>query len=192
MVVDTNDPDDAKLGYVGAMLIPQIRQFVEPFTNGANHYNQQYGKTVETMGVYAGDFFNENKGKHLADSLINRGADVIFGVGSETGNGALLKAKELGKPCIGTDVDQFYSFPEVADHMLSCAIKGLGNAIYDVVSFFVGGTLGGGDVYNGKLSNDGVAIAPFHNYDNQIPENIKTEIENIKTGIMDGSISTGW
>ena len=104
---DTQGDGDAKIGYVGAMAIPQIRQFAEPFGAGALHYNQQYERNVGVVGGYVGDFFNPNAGKHMSDSLISLGADVIFGLGSETGNGALLKAKELGKVCIGVDVDHF-------------------------------------------------------------------------------------
>ena len=189
---DANDNSDPKLGYVGALEIPQIRQFIEPFSNGAERYNQQYGKTVETTGVYAGDFFNMDLGKHLADSLITSGTDVIFGVGSETGNGALLKAKELGQACIGVDVDQYYSFPEVSTNLLSCAMKGLDNAIYEVVKSFAEGNFAGASIYNGKLANEGVGTAPYHDYETLIPDSIKTEIENIKAGIIDGSISTGW
>lgn len=187
---DTHD-SDPRLGVVSALNIPQIRQFVEPFNRGAYRYNSQYGKHVDTLTCYAGDFFNIELGKHIADSLINLGADLIFGVGSETGNGSLLKACEKGKACIGVDVDQYYSFPEVSDVILSSAMKGLDNAVYDVVKSFVEDT-STEVVYHGKLENDGVQIAPFHNYESQIPDNIKAEIETIKTGIINGSISTGW
>ena len=189
---DTHVSTDPKIGWVGALSILQIQQFVEPYNNGANYYNQQYEKSVDIIGAYAGDFFNEELGKHIADSLITLGADVIFGVGSETGNGSLLKAKELGKVGIGVDVDQYYSFPEVSDILLSSAMKGLDNAIYEVVRSFVDNTFPGGGIYNGKLANNGVGIAPYHDYESQIPDSIKIEIENIKTGIIDGSISTGW
>ena len=53
-------------------------------------------------------------------------------------------------------------------------------------------TFSGGGVYIGKLANEGVGLAPYHDYENQIPDSIKLEIENIKAGIIDGSISTGW
>ncbi len=189
---DTHDNVDPKLGFVGGLFIPQIRQFIEPFGNGAQRYNQKYGKNVDIFGDYAGDFFNEDLGKHIADSLITLGADVIFGVGSETGNGSLVKAKELGIVGIGVDVDQYISFPEVSDILLSCAMKGLGNSIYAVVESFVDNTFPGGGVYTGKLANEGVDIAPYHDFENQIPDSIKLEIEDIKAGIVDGSISTGW
>lgn len=183
---------DPAIGYVGALEIPQIRQFIEPWINGLDRYNQKYGRTVAHFGDYAGDFFNPDLGKHIADSLITLGADVIFGVGSETGNGSLLKAKEFGKVGIGVDVDQYISFPEVSDILLSCAMKGLDNAIYAVVNSFVDNTFSEGGVYKGKLSNEGVGLAPYHNFEPQIPDSIKLEIENIKAGIIDGSISTGW
>mgnify|MGYP006277698539 CR=1 FL=1 len=189
---DTHGDDNPALGYVGAMRIPQIRQFTEPFNLGAVRYNQQYGRNVDTLGVYTNTFFSTDKGKHLADSLINLGADVIFGVGSETGNGALLKAKERGVWAAGVDVDQYYSFPEVSDILLSSAMKRLDNAIYDVTAAFVKDNFPGGDIYNGNLANEGVQMAPYHDFENQIPDSIKTEIENIKAGIINGSISTGW
>jgi basic membrane protein A len=189
---DTHDGSNPKVGYVGALPIPQIRQFIEPFNNGILRYNQQFEKNVDTLGCYAGVFFDQELGKHLADSLITIGADVIFGVGSETGNGSLLGAKENGKCGVGVDVDQYYSFPEVSDILLSSAMKRLDNAIYEVVKSFVNNSFNGGGIYTGNLSNDGVETAPYHDYESQIPDSIKNETENIRQGIINGSISTGW
>jgi len=189
---DTHGGSDPALAYVGAMRIPQIRQFTEPFNLGAARYNEQYGRSVDTLGAYTNTFFNMNKGKHLADSLIDLGAEVIFGVGSETGNGALLKAKERGVWAAGVDVDQYYSFPEVSDILLSSAMKRLDNAIYDVTAAFVEDDFPGGDTYNGNLINEGVQMAPYHDFENRIPDSIKMEIENIKAGIINGTITTGW
>ena len=189
---DSHDTVNPSTGYVGALRIPQIRQFSEPYNNGVQYYNQKYSRNVDTVGCYAGDFFNYNLGKHLTDSLINIGADIIFGIGSETGNGALMQAKENSLVGIGVDVDQYYSYPEVSDILISSAIKGLDNAIYGVIDYSVNGLFPGAGVYRGRLANEGVGMAPFHDFDGNILDSIKTEIENIKTGIMDGSISTGW
>jgi len=189
---DSHDSESAAAGYVGALEIPQIRQFTEPFLSGVNRYNQNYGKSINIMGDYAGDFFNADLGMHIADSLIGLGVDIIFGVGSETGNGALLQAKQAGKWGIGVDVDQYISYPEVSNILISSAIKGLDNAIYAVVSTFVNNTFVGGGIYRGNLSNTGVGLAPYHDYDELIPDSIKIEVDKIKAGIIDGSISTGW
>lgn len=177
---------------IGALKIPQIQQFIEPFNNGVEYYNNTYNANVDTAVTYAGDFFNRELGAELADSLINNGADMVFGVGSETAIGALLKAKDHGTWGVGTDTDQYFSVPEASDLMLTTAEKRLGTAIYNVVESAIDGLFAGGTAYHGKLENSGVAIAPFHNADALISDSIKIKIETIKVGIIDGSIETGW
>ncbi|PLX13475.1 MAG: hypothetical protein C0598_03600 [Marinilabiliales bacterium] len=189
---DAQGVDTPKTAYVGALEIPQIRQFTEPFNNGVNYYNDKYSKNVNTSGVYAGSFFDEELGKYLCDSLINTGADIIFAVGSETASGALLQAKHNNVWGVGTDVDQYFSFPEVAEIMLTTAIKGLDNSIYDVVKSFTENKFNGGTTYHGKLDNSGVSLAPYHNADLIVADSIKTEVENIKVQIINGNLSSGW
>jgi basic membrane protein A len=188
----SHDSENPAVGFVGAFEIPTIRQFTEPYLNGVERFNKDYGKTVAHHGVYAGTFIDSGLGGHLADSLIALGADVMFGVGGQTGNGALLKARERGKQGIGVDVDQFISFPEVSDILISSAMKSLDNAIYSVVKSFVGGNFNGGGIYTGNLANKGVQLAPWHNYESQIPDSVKLAIDHIKAGIINGTISTGW
>ena len=186
------DAENPAVGFVGALEIPQIRQFIEPYLNGVEYYNQSYRNSVAYYGDYAGTFIDSDLGGQIADSIISLGADVIYGVGGLTGDDALLKAKEHGKQGIGVDVDQYISFPEVSDILLSSAMKGLDHAIYAVVESYVEDNFNGGDVYTGNLANQGVDLAPYHDYESHIPDSVKLEIENIKAGIIDGSISTGW
>jgi basic membrane protein A len=42
------------------------------------------------------------------------------------------------------------------------------------------------------LANTGVGLAPFHDFEDQIPEEIKQDLHEITVGIIDGSIDTGW
>jgi basic membrane protein A and related proteins len=63
--------DSPKTSCVGALKIPQIRQFIEPFNKGVYYYNTTYLRGVDTSVVYAGDFFNKELGAYLSDSLIN-------------------------------------------------------------------------------------------------------------------------
>jgi hypothetical protein len=37
-----------------------------------------------------------------------------------------------------------------------------------------------------------VDMAPFHNFEGQIPDEIVQELATIRAGIIDGSIDTGW
>jgi basic membrane protein A len=42
--------------------------------------------------------------------------------------------------------------------------------------------------YVGTLENDGVGLAPFHNFEGKVSDTVADELEEIKAGIIDGSI----
>ena len=52
---------------------------------------------------------------------------------------------------------------------------------------FEDGYLGGTD-YAGTLANNGVLLAPFHDYDSEISAEVKAEIEALRAAIADGSV----
>src|SRR5205085_1181238 len=73
--------------------------------------------SAKVLEVYQGPgdgaaFNNPDWGKARAIDEINQNADIIFGGGGNTGNGALLGALSKQKACIGVDTDQFVSYPD--------------------------------------------------------------------------------
>jgi len=186
------DPDDPQVGYVAGMQIPPVEIFIVAYEAGVEYYNDQTGANVQVKGVYVGDFEAPDQGKIQGNSLIDEGVDVIFGVGGKTGNGGLTAAKERGKWGIGVDVDQYYTLPNEKDILITSCMKRLDNAVYTVVEDTLAGRFQGGGVYVGTLENGGVGMAPFHDYENEIPGEVKSELDAIKQGIINGSIDTGW
>ncbi|MEA3342464.1 MAG: BMP family ABC transporter substrate-binding protein [Chloroflexota bacterium] len=189
---DMQDPDDPQVGYVGGMQIPPVEIFIVAYEAGVAYYNEQHGANVQVKGVYVGDFEAPDQGKIQGNSLIDEGVDVIFGAGGKTGNGGLAAAKERGKWGIGVDVDQYFTLPNEKDILITSCMKRLDNAVYSVVEGALTDTFGGGGVYVGTLTNGGVGMAPFHDYEDQIPDDIKQELKDIQQGIIDGTIDTGW
>ena len=189
---DMKDPADPQVGYVAGMKIPPVEIFIVAYENGVKYYNEKKGKNVQVKGVYVGDFEAPDQGKIQGNSLIDEGVDVIFGVGGKTGNGGLAAAKERGKWGIGVDVDQYYTLPNEKDILISSCMKRLDNAVYSVVEALLKGQFPGGSVYVGTLANGGVGMAPYHDFEDEIPDELKQEIEAIKQGIIDGTIKTGW
>lgn len=189
---DLQDPDDPQVGYVGGMQIPPVEIFIVAYEAGVAYYNEQHGANVQVKGVYVGDFEAPDQGKIQGNSLIDEGVDVIFGAGGKTGNGGLAAAKERGKWGIGVDVDQYFTLPNEKDILITSCMKRLDNAVYSVVEGALTDTFGGGGVYVGTLTNGGVGMAPFHDYEDQIPDDIKQELKDIQQGIIDGTIDTGW
>jgi basic membrane protein A len=186
------DPADPQVGWVGGMQIPPVEQFIVAYEAGVAYYNQQKGANVLVKGVYVGDFEAPDQGKIQGNSLIDEGVDVIFGVGGKTGNGGLTAAKERGKWGVGVDVDQYYTLPNEKDILITSCMKRLDNATYAVVESAVNGEFQGGSAYVGTLTNNGVGLAPYHDFDSQIPDSLKAEVEQIQGGIIAGTIDTGW
>ncbi|NQV19756.1 MAG: BMP family ABC transporter substrate-binding protein [Armatimonadetes bacterium] len=189
---DLQDANEPKIGYVGGMDIPPVNQFIVGYLNGKNYFNEKYNKNVTDDGTYAGSFYDEELGFDLADSLISNGVDVIFPVAGQTGNGVLLAAKENEKWGIGVDVDAYFILPEVRDILLSSCLKRADNAVYNTVDDFMNDNFNGGGVYHGTLENEGVGIAPYHDFEELIPDSIKVEIETIIQDIISEELDTGW
>jgi basic membrane protein A and related proteins len=186
------DGANPAIGIVGGMDIPSVDRFIVGYNQGISYFNNQYSKHVTVLKTFLNSFDDSIKGYEVADSLIKKcSADVILPVAGGASNGSVYAAKDNGKWVIGTDADQFYSMPDVADIMLSSCMKGTDTTIYSVATMFLRNPVISSSTYTGTLKNEGVSLAPFHHYDSQIPDSIKTAIKEIKKGIIGGSIHTG-
>jgi basic membrane protein A len=100
---------------------------------------------------------------------------VIFGVGGNTGNGGLLAAKEAGLMAIGVDVDQYNTYPEVKDALVTSATKNMDVATAAAVQDFAAGNLTGG-IRTATVSTGGVSLAPYHDWDGKISQDCKGRV----------------
>jgi basic membrane protein A len=175
------------IGSVSGMEIPPVQKFVTGYQNGARSFNPD----IETLNVYIPDFNDPATGKQAGQEQLAQGADVIFGVGGNTGNGGLLAAFEAGKMAIGVDLDQYYTYPEVASALLTSAAKYMDVATAQAVEAFAAGELEGG-IRTANAANDGVGLAPYHDWEDRIPQECKDAVDAAMAGLKDGSISTGW
>ena len=172
---------------VSGMEIPPVVRYVVGFQNGAKWIKPD----ANTLNVYIPSFTDPAKGKETGQSMIDQGCDVVFGVGGNTGNGGLLAAKEKGLMALGVDVDQYNTYPEVKDALLSSAQKNVDVAVYEYLKALNGGTEKPG-MDTANLANAGVGLAPFHDWDSKIPADLKTKIQDAAKGLVDGSIKTGY
>ena len=189
---DLQDPKDPAVAWVGGVDSDIVNQFVVAFRNGALHYNKIKGKDVRILGSHVGSFDDFEGGRKLAGEFLDDGADVIFGVGSISGNGAIAAAKEYGKWAIGVDTDQYYTLGDQQDVLLTSCLKRMDRAVHQVVTAALDNQFWGGTRYIGNLANHGVGLAPFHDYAEQIPDRLQKEIVDIQRRILEGDISTGW
>ncbi len=172
---------------VSGMEIPPVVRFVTGFQNGARWVKAGF----KTLNVYIPSFTDPAKGKETAQSMIGQGCDVIFGVGGNTGNGGLLAAKEKGLMAIGVDVDQYLTYPEVKDALLTSAAKNVDAAVYEYLRTVNSKTDKAG-IFTANLKNGGVGLAPFHDWESKIPQTVKDAIKNATEDFKNGKLTTGY
>jgi basic membrane protein A and related proteins len=197
-----------KVGTYGGLAFPGVTRFMDGLYAGVQYYNQQKGTTVavigwdgslpdpSTTGTFVGgsggnDTWNDpGKGEQFATTFLDQGVDVVHPVAGSTGNGTIKAMHAAGKWAIGVDADQWISLGDTEYHkaILTSAQKAIDVSVMDTITKNAGGDLGGED-YSGTLANDGVLLAPFHDFDSQIPAELKAEIETLRAAIADGSVT---
>lgn len=180
----------------GGIPIPPVTIFMDGFVDGVAHYNEVKDADVQVLGwdkesqagEFVGNFEDIAAGQNLARSFIDAGADVILPVAGPVGSGAAAAAQEAGDVVfIGVDADWVETSPEYADVTLTSILKQMGPAVFDVVSEAVDGNFSG-DPYVGTLENEGVALAPYHEFDGEISDELKAEIDQLRQDIISGEI----
>jgi len=174
------------LASVAGMEIPPVVRFVAGFQNGARSVNPN----LVTLNQYIPDFDDPATGKVVAQGFINQGADVIFGVAGNTGNGGLLAAKEAGLMAIGVDVDQYFTYPEVRQALLTSASKKVDVAAAAAVKDFAAGQLTVG-IRPATVANGGVGLAPYHDWESRIPQACKDQVKAAGEAIKADPTITG-
>ncbi|RPI29570.1 MAG: BMP family ABC transporter substrate-binding protein [Chloroflexota bacterium] len=157
-----------KIASVAGVEIPPVVRFVTGYQNGARSIDPD----IVLFNQYVPDFNDPATGHVVAQDFISQGADVIFGAAGNTGNGALLAAHEYGAKAIGVDVDQYYTYPDVRSSLITSASKNVDVAASAAVRDFAAGKLAPG-IRVANLSNGGVGLAPYHDWDSRIPQDCK-------------------
>jgi basic membrane protein A len=190
-----------KVGTFGGLQIPTVTVFMTGFQSGVEYYNKQKNANVVVLGwdrkaekgLFTGTFTEPDKGKTAAKSLIDEGADVVMPVAGLTGNGAFTAAKDAGNVmAIGVDTDQCVSVTDACPVLLTSVRKNMDVAVFDTIKSVQDGSFKGGVNYVGTLANNGVSIAPFHEFDTKIPAALKSELDQVKADIIAGKIDTGF
>ena len=173
---------------LGTDLVPPVVAFKVGYEAGALYINPDITliSTFHPGGLDVA-FTDPEWGAATAKQAIDNGADVIFGAGGKTGNGALIEvAGNAGLYCIGVDSDQWETVPEAHACLISSAMKLITPGVFDLIKLAQEGNFPSGN-YIGA-----VGLAPFHDFDASVSQEIKDKLAEIDAGLKDGSISTGY
>ncbi len=177
---------------LGTDLVPPVVAFNEGYVAGATATNPDINiiSTYHPGGMDIA-FVDPEWGAATAKQALDQGADVVFAAGGLTGNGGLQEvaaAAESGATvfCIGVDSDQWFTVPAAHPCLVSSAMKLITPGVVELITAAQGGTFPGGNFFGGS------GLAPFHDFDTIVPQDVADELVSIKAGLDDGSISTGY
>jgi len=191
-----------KVATFGGQDFPTVAIYMDGFWDGVQAYNAKHGTHVQVLGwneptqkgSFTGDFVNQTKGQTLTQTFISEGADVIFPVAGSVGLGA-AKAVQQADQQAGSqkvnmewvDVDGCVQAPQYCQYFITSVMKGITTAVSGAVESVPSGSFKGGN-YIGTLSNNGVGLAPYHDFASKVPASLQAELATIKSGIESGTI----
>ena len=173
---------------LGTDLVPPVVAFKEGWENGARYTNPG----VDTISTYHPGgldvaFGDPDWGAATARQALDQGADIIFGAGGATGNGALIEiASQDGAYCVGVDTDQWNTVPEAQPCLVTSAMKLIAPGVAALIEAAQAGEFPGGN-YLGE-----VGLAPFHDFDGTVTDDMRATLDDVLEGLNDGSIATGY
>jgi len=143
--------ETGKVGFVGGMDIDLINDFFVGYEAGV-----QWANPAATVlePVYVGDWGDPTKGKELAQSLVDLGADGIYVAAGKSGLGALDAINEENIMGFGVDACQCYLYP---DNILLSMTKRVDVAVYEMIQDAIEGTFEG-EIYSKGLADEWVGV----------------------------------
>jgi len=130
------------------------------------------------------EFFNDPKwGNEQALFMIGEGVDIIFAAGGETARAALETASANGVYVIGIDDEMYYQLKN-PDLVLSSVLEQAAPKVYELIRRAREGAFPSGEVIGAY------ALGPYHSLERLVPPTVQQRIEQIRLGLMDGSIQT--
>ncbi len=172
------------VGFVGGMDIPLIRKFACGYVQGVKETNPD-ATVIEAMtGATPSAWNDPGKGSEIAQSQMDRGADVIYHAAGGTGLGVIRAVADKDKLAIGVDSNQNGIAP---GNVLTSMLKRVDVAAYETLKMASEGNFKGGvDVLG--LKENGVDWALDDNNKDLVTEEMIAEVNAARAAIIAGDI----
>jgi len=189
------------VGVFGNEAIAPVELYMTGYVDGVEYYDQVHKAGVKVIGwnpksstgQFVGSFTDVNKGKQISEAEIQQGADIIFGVAGDIDQGTVEAMNAAGGAAKGyytewVDSDGCAADPSDCDELLTTVQKNIQPSLYDVIKETVSGSFPKG-VYYGTLDNDGVGLAPYHNFAKTVPASLQSEITALEKQVAAGTVT---
>lgn len=174
-----------KVGFIGGMDIPLIRNFLTGYEQGMKHVTPGAEVFVNMTGTTPAAWNDPGRGAELAKSQFGRGADVVFAAAGATGLGVMQAASDAGKLAIGVDSNQNHVHP---GKVLTSMVKRVDVVVHDCMKSAKEGSWKAGHRVVG-LKEDGVGYALDEHNRKLITPEMEAKLEEAEKQIIAGSLA---
>lgn len=178
------DPSTKKIGFLGGMDNAVINDFLKGYQQGAKDVDPE----VEVVVGWVGDFVDSTKGKDIALGQYQSGVDVGYNVAGNAGLGQIEAAGDMNLYAFGVDSDQASLLPDYAKNIPTSALKNVGNSLYRAINLDLEGKLEYGTTEVLGFAEGGVELVKDAHYEEMLPENIRTALDEMEQKIISGEI----
>ena len=151
---------------------------------------------IQVSVVYHNDvslaktFSDPEWGARTANSLIDGGVDIIFGVGGTTGSNALVAAAMRGAYGIGADFDEYYILPVAAPHLYASVLKMIAPDLVKLIGA-AKDAQSRHSVFQTVDYTGEIGLSSYHDLSSAVPDQAKTRMQELNQGLLSGAIKTG-
>ena len=185
MLTETN-----VVGFVGGQPYPNLINIFEGFKAGAMYTNPD----VEVLVSWTDDGDDPAKGNAAAEAQIAQGADILFHTADTAGQGMIRAAQDHGIYAFGAVLDQNVTLDWASDTILTSFVLDIEKSFeyaYTVTNEgnFVGEMIEPGIETGPGGPGDGIVyLAPFHELDGAVPQDVKNRLDAIVSDIQNGHL----
>ncbi len=176
---------NGKVGFIGGMDIPLIRNFRHGFEQGVHHVDPTIELAVAMVGTGPEAWSNPKEAYQLAMRQYETGVDVIFAAAGGSGLGVLKAAHRAGTFAIGVDTNQNGLYP---GHVLTSMVKRVDIAVYDTLKTSSEGKWNPGIKYLG-IREGALDYAVDNNNRKLISEELIEAVAMAKERIINGILN---
>ena len=183
---DYTTADDQVVGFLGGLEGPLIKKFEAGYIAGVESVCPDCEIASEYIGTTPEAFNDPAAGQEISLQLNDQGADVIYHASGASGAGMFEVATDRQFFGIGVDSDQAKLFPDAP--VLTSVLKRVDNATFQMVEAYANDEFPGGEIQSFGLTEGGISLAPFGEFDADVPQEVKDAVEQAQQDIIDGAV----
>ena len=168
-----------KLGMVGGYPIGEVNRLFHAFIAGAKSVNPD----IQYKVTFIGSWYDPPKAKEAAFAQIEAGADIMYAERA----GVVDAAREKGVLAFG-NVNDMNKEENGKDVVVTSALWHMEAAIAHAISEVKAGKFQAADYKEWTMmQKGGASLAPYYEFDDRIPSDVKAKVEQTKAAILSGA-----